>query len=107
MPVPGGAPANAAVAAARLGAKSAFIGKVGDEAFGHHLSDVLAAEGVDVRGVRFDTRGAHDVGLHCQAGPGSRRVRLLPQSGRGHAAARRRAGRRAAAIHHGSSTSGC
>jgi fructokinase len=55
MPVPGGAPANAAVAAARLGAKSAFIGKVGDEAFGHHLSDVLVAEGVDVRGIRFDT----------------------------------------------------
>jgi fructokinase len=55
LPVPGGAPANAAVAAARLGAKSAFIGKVGDEAFGHHLSDVLAAEGVDVRGIRFDT----------------------------------------------------
>ncbi len=54
-PVPGGAPANAAVAAARLGAKSAFIGKVGDEAFGHHLSDVLAAEGVEVRGIRFDT----------------------------------------------------
>jgi fructokinase len=54
LPVPGGAPANAAVAAARLGARSAFIGKVGDEAFGHHLSDVLAAEGVDVRGIRFD-----------------------------------------------------
>jgi fructokinase len=53
-PVPGGAPANAAVAAARLGAKSAFIGKVGDEAFGHHLSEVLAAEGVDVSGIRFD-----------------------------------------------------
>jgi fructokinase len=29
-PVPGGAPANAAVAAARLGASSGFIGKVGD-----------------------------------------------------------------------------
>jgi fructokinase len=53
-PVPGGAPANAAVAAARLGARSAFVGKVGDEAFGHHLSEVLAAEGVDVRGIRYD-----------------------------------------------------
>jgi fructokinase len=53
-PKPGGAPANVAVAAARLGARSAFIGKVGDEAFGHHLADVLRQEGVDVRGMRFD-----------------------------------------------------
>jgi fructokinase len=54
-PKPGGAPANVAVAAARLGARSAFIGKVGDEPFGHHLSDVLRQEDVDVRGMRFDT----------------------------------------------------
>jgi len=54
LPKPGGAPANAAVAAARLGAQSAFIGKVGDEAFGHHLAAVLQANGVDTRGVRFD-----------------------------------------------------
>jgi fructokinase len=53
-PKPGGAPANVAVAAARLGAQSAFIGKVGDEAFGHHLAEVLRREGVDVRGMRFD-----------------------------------------------------
>ncbi len=32
---PGGAPANVAVAAARLGAKSAFWGKVGDDGFGN------------------------------------------------------------------------
>jgi fructokinase len=53
-PKPGGAPANVAVAAVRLGARSAFIGKVGDEAFGHHLADVLRQEGVEVRGMRFD-----------------------------------------------------
>ncbi len=53
-PKPGGAPANVAVAAARLGARSAFIGKVGDEAFGHHLTDVLRQESVEVRGMRFD-----------------------------------------------------
>jgi len=53
-PKPGGAPANVAVAAARLGARSAFIGKVGDEAFGHHLAEILRQEGVDIRGVRFD-----------------------------------------------------
>jgi len=53
-PKPGGAPANVAVAAARLRARSAFIGKVGDDAFGHHLAGVLRQEGVDVRGIRFD-----------------------------------------------------
>ncbi len=55
-PVPGGAPANVAVAAARLGRRSAFIGKVGDDAFGHHLADTLAREGVSTRGIRFDAQ---------------------------------------------------
>ena len=53
-PKPGGAPANVAVAAARLGAKSAFIGKVGDDAFGHFLMDTLAHEQVDTAGMRLD-----------------------------------------------------
>jgi fructokinase len=53
-PKPGGAPANVAVAAARLGAASAFIGKVGDDIFGHMLLEVLAREKVDTRGMRFD-----------------------------------------------------
>ncbi len=51
---PGGAPVNVAVAAARLGADAAFIGKVGEDAFGHHLADVLKAQGVETRGMRFD-----------------------------------------------------
>ena len=55
-PKPGGAPANVAVAAARLGARSAFIGKVGDDAFGHYLVDVLGQQGVDTRGMRFDEK---------------------------------------------------
>ena len=54
QPKPGGAPANVAVAASRLGARAAFVGKVGDEAFGHYLADVLRAENVDVSGMRFD-----------------------------------------------------
>ncbi len=54
-PKPGGAPANVAVAATRLGAQCAFVGKVGDEAFGHYLAGVLRDEGVDVSGMRYDT----------------------------------------------------
>lgn len=45
---PGGAPANLSVAAARLGARTAFIGKVGDDAFGRYLTDVLKKDGVDM-----------------------------------------------------------
>ncbi len=53
-PKPGGAPANVAAAAARLGAETAFIGKVGEDLFGHFLAGVLARERVSTRGLRFD-----------------------------------------------------
>lgn len=48
---PGGAPANVAVAAARLGSKTAFIGKVGRDGFGDYLSRVLEENGVDCSGL--------------------------------------------------------
>ena len=54
IPKPGGAPANVAVAAKRLGATSAFIGKVGDDLFGTYLRKVLDDEGVITTGLRFD-----------------------------------------------------
>ncbi|MEH7384656.1 aminoimidazole riboside kinase, partial [Bacillus sp. JJ1521] len=38
---PGGAPANVAVGAARLGAKSSFVGKVGDDVLGNFLKQTL------------------------------------------------------------------
>jgi ribokinase len=47
--LPGGKGANQAVAAARLGAKVAFIGCVGDDDFGREARRVLQAEGVDTR----------------------------------------------------------
>jgi fructokinase len=53
---PGGAAANVAVGLARLGVSSGFVGKVGDDAFGHFLADVLRKEGVDVGPLRFETR---------------------------------------------------
>lgn len=54
LPKPGGEPANVAVAAVRLGLASAFVGKVGDDAFGHMLVEVLRTQGVETCGVRFD-----------------------------------------------------
>jgi fructokinase len=54
LPKPGGAPANVAVAAKRLGMTSAFIGKVGEDLFGSYLKQVLDEEGVITSGMRFD-----------------------------------------------------
>ena len=51
---PGGAPANLAVAASRLGASTAFIGKVGKDGFGDSLRGCLAENGVDVSGMVVD-----------------------------------------------------
>ncbi|WOK96516.1 fructokinase-2 [Canna indica] len=51
---PGGAPANVAVAVAKLGGCSAFVGKLGDDEFGHMLVDILEKNRVDINGVLFD-----------------------------------------------------
>jgi fructokinase len=44
---PGGAPANVAVAVARLGGKAKFAGQVGDDQFGRFLEEALLHYGVD------------------------------------------------------------
>ena len=53
---PGGAPANLAVAAARLGASTAFIGKVGTDSYGTFLRNTLVENHVDVSGMVVDQR---------------------------------------------------
>ena len=45
---PGGAPANVAVALARLDQAVRFVGAVGDDAFGQLLEATLATDGIDV-----------------------------------------------------------
>lgn len=52
----GGAPANVAVAAAKLGAHTAFLGKVGQDMHGQFLQEVLKKEKVETKGLRFDAR---------------------------------------------------
>lgn len=49
---PGGAPANVAVAVAKLGGEAGFIGCVGEDAFGAFLRETLVRFGVDVAGLQ-------------------------------------------------------
>ena len=46
---PGGAPANVAVGVSRLGISSGFLGKVGDDPFGHFLAKTLEDSRVDTQ----------------------------------------------------------
>ncbi|CAI9114923.1 OLC1v1015748C1 [Oldenlandia corymbosa var. corymbosa] len=50
----GGAPANVAIAVKRLGGRSAFVGKLGDDEFGRMLAGILEENGVSTVGVNFD-----------------------------------------------------
>ncbi len=54
----GGAPANVAVAAARLGLRPAFIGAVGRDEFGFFLRAQLEENGVDARGLIHSSLGS-------------------------------------------------
>lgn len=50
----GGSPANAAIAASRLGLRSALLTRVGADHMGRFIREELIREGVDARGVRTD-----------------------------------------------------
>lgn len=51
---PGGAPCNVLAMLTKLGKKCAFIGKVGDDLFGHRLSRTIQAVGIDTKGLVVD-----------------------------------------------------
>lgn len=50
---PGGAPANLLATLAKLNKKTAFIGKVGNDQFGHFLQQVLKNNNIDTKGLVF------------------------------------------------------
>ena len=50
---PGGAPGNLLAALSRYGRRTAFLGKVGEDAFGRLLLESLRRAGVQTRGIRL------------------------------------------------------
>lgn len=51
---PGGAPCNVLAMLNKLGKKTAFIGKVGNDAFGRQLSEAVGKSGTDISGLVTD-----------------------------------------------------
>ena len=51
---PGGAPCNVLSMLSRLGRKTAFIGKVGNDGFGKQLAQAIKEVGIDASGLMFD-----------------------------------------------------
>lgn len=52
--IAGGAPANVAVGVSKLGKKSAFLGRLGDDEFGYFLKNKIKETGVDCSQLQFD-----------------------------------------------------
>ncbi|MEO8185320.1 MAG: ribokinase [Deltaproteobacteria bacterium] len=75
---PGGKGANQAVAAARLGARVAFLGRVGSDARGRALLEQLRAEGVDVQAVSVDPAAPTGVALVMVDARGEKQILTAP-----------------------------
>jgi fructokinase len=53
---PGGGPPNVLTTLARQGGRGAYLGKVGEDFFGHMLEKTLLDNGIDTAGLRFDEK---------------------------------------------------
>ncbi|MFE8049658.1 aminoimidazole riboside kinase [Brenneria goodwinii] len=81
LPCPGGAPANVAVGIARLNGNGAFIGRVGDEPFGHRLQQVLQQENVDTSYLHYDARHRTSIVLVTLNEEGERQFTFMVRPG--------------------------
>lgn len=75
---PGGKGANQAVAAARLGARTAFVGRLGSDPRGSDLVAAMATEGVDVSRVVRCTESATGVALIAVDSAGHKQIVTAP-----------------------------
>ncbi len=68
----GGAPANVACALARLGTRSAFLGRLGRDAIGAAFRDLFVARGVDTTALQWDAQRPSRIVLVRRNGEGER-----------------------------------
>jgi ribokinase len=71
---PGGKGANQAVAAARMGARTALIGRVGDDGPGRTIRAALESDGVDVSSVHIDPEAPTGTALITVAASGDNTI---------------------------------
>ena len=67
---PGGAPGNFLAALNKYGAKTAFLGKVGDDAFGKLLLKTFEKAGIETKGIDLLSGGRPVLQLCEKAGSG-------------------------------------
>ncbi|MFN3928690.1 MAG: ribokinase [Thermoflexus sp.] len=75
---PGGKGANQAVAAARLGAPTRMIGRVGNDVFGPALREALREAGVEVSGVEVDPETSSGIALIVVEESGQNAIVVIP-----------------------------
>jgi ribokinase len=78
----GGKGLNQAVAAARSGAATSIVGRVGDDAFGRQFLDCLAAEGIDAGHVDRDPVEGTGVGAPLVDDRGENSIVIVPRANR-------------------------
>lgn len=75
---PGGAPCNVLAMLSRLGHRTAFIGKVGNDFFGKQLEDAITEVGIDAAGLLKDDKVHTTLALVHTYPDGDRGFFLLP-----------------------------
>lgn len=78
----GGKGANQAVAAARMGARTAMVGRVGSDLFGQQLKDSLSSSGIDVEGVAVEPDTTSGIAvINIDASSQNRIIQILGANG--------------------------
>lgn len=76
--IPGGKGANQAVAAARLGGATAFVGRVGEDAFGAILRQEMESAGVRTKSLKSDGEAPSGVALIGVSATGENAIMVAP-----------------------------